>query len=37
MKFYANFRGIPKIIPSNSKEFQGIPSNPKEFQKSIVQ
>jgi hypothetical protein len=27
MEFYANFRGIPKIIPNNSKEFQRIPKS----------
>jgi hypothetical protein len=27
MEFYENFRGIPKIIPNNSREFKGIPKS----------
>jgi hypothetical protein len=36
MEFYANFQGIPKIIPNNSKESQRIPKIDRSVIPTII-
>jgi hypothetical protein len=36
IKFYANFQGIPKIIPNNSKESQRIPKIDRSVIPTII-